>query len=471
MAESKIKILFSPIGYTDPMSIIAIPSTENITSDGIKEKTRVVHDGSLLHIFRKEQPDYVYLYMTDDIFELSEEDDRYRKALILLAEHLQMTSFSAQNIEVIRSRVSGNDVIDMDAFYDDYQRCIDEITKRFGEDINLIINISSGTPAMKAALYILKSIKNVPCQMFQVKNPFPQQKQKNAEYYPVDSLFSQNEDNNINPNITNRIASVAARNIKELQAIAVIARFLQKYNYSGAKEAYESLVIRKKQDPKVKAMLSFAAERKKLTISNDSEYAKYELYKKLPNAKSYQEYKGFECQAAEYFLRIDLYAHDKEYTDMARSLTPFNTSLLCHLFYKLTQIYLPDYINPTTYQFIETPGSAFRKFPKVNWKDYSRNIISPVKIINLLDDMNAYHSSRLKACFNIISRAEKDLRNHVAHEMDALTEEKVKKVAEPYEIIDAEKVLLEECGVVMNSEWNTYDLMNEDILKELNRDY
>lgn len=465
-----VKILFSPVGYTDPMSETAPPSEGEAGSNESKDK-RIVHDGSLLHIFRKEKPDYVYLYMTDDIFELSKADGRYCRALLLLADHLQMSGFSENNIEIIRSQVTGDDVINMDAFYDDYRRCIDMITEKFGEDINLIINISSGTPAMKAALYILKSIKNVPCQMFQVKDPDPQKKQKNAKSYPLDSLFSQNEDNNINPNITNRISSVAARNIRELQAADVIARFLNKYNYSGAKEAYESLVIRKKQDPKVKAMLSFAAERKKLTISNDSEYAKYELYKKLPNARSYQEYKGFECQAAEYFLRIDLYAHDKEYTDMARSLTPFNTSLLCHLFYKLTQIYLPDYINPATYQFIETPGSAFRKFPKVNWKDYSRNIISPVKIINLLDDMNAYHSSRLKTCFNIISRAEKDLRNHVAHEMDALTEEKVKKVAEPYEIIDAEKVLLEECGVVMNSEWNTYDLMNEDILKELNRDY
>ena len=205
MSEAKIKILFSPVGYTDPMSTKALPSAKNTGSDESLDKIPNVHDGSLLHIFRKEKPDYVYLYMTDDIYELSKADDRYCKALLLLADHLQMSGFSEKNIEIIRSRVTGDDVINMDAFYDDYRRCIDKITEKYGEDINLIINISSGTPAMEAALYILKSIKNVPCQMFQVKNPYPQQKQESEEDYPLDSLFSQNKDNNINPNISNRI--------------------------------------------------------------------------------------------------------------------------------------------------------------------------------------------------------------------------------------------------------------------------
>ena len=61
------KILFSPIGGTDPIT---------------KE-----HDGSMLHIVRHYNPDKIYLFLSKEMSECEMQDHRYTKALELLGEH------------------------------------------------------------------------------------------------------------------------------------------------------------------------------------------------------------------------------------------------------------------------------------------------------------------------------------------------------------------------------------------------
>ena len=51
------RILFSPIGNTDPI-------TNN-------------YDGAMLHIIREYRPDKVYLYLSKDIVNKEEKDHRY----------------------------------------------------------------------------------------------------------------------------------------------------------------------------------------------------------------------------------------------------------------------------------------------------------------------------------------------------------------------------------------------------------
>lgn len=55
------KILFSPIGGTDPISNF--------------------RDGAMLHICRIYKPDIVYLYLSKEMCEFQEKDDRYRYCL------------------------------------------------------------------------------------------------------------------------------------------------------------------------------------------------------------------------------------------------------------------------------------------------------------------------------------------------------------------------------------------------------
>ena len=62
------RILFSPVGGTDPMSLYNC------------------RDGSLLHICRVYRPAKVYLYMSKEILDNQEKDNRYLYCLERLAE-------------------------------------------------------------------------------------------------------------------------------------------------------------------------------------------------------------------------------------------------------------------------------------------------------------------------------------------------------------------------------------------------
>lgn len=62
------RILFSPVGGTDPI--------------------KYLHDGSMLHICRHYRPDEVVLYMSKEIMEKHKKDNRYVRTIELLGESI-----------------------------------------------------------------------------------------------------------------------------------------------------------------------------------------------------------------------------------------------------------------------------------------------------------------------------------------------------------------------------------------------
>ena len=74
-----MKILFSPVGMTDPVSEIRDPQTKEIIG---------VRDGSLLQICRHYQPDVVYMYMSAETIEYEKMDGRYEKSIRLVGQEI-----------------------------------------------------------------------------------------------------------------------------------------------------------------------------------------------------------------------------------------------------------------------------------------------------------------------------------------------------------------------------------------------
>ena len=98
------KILFSPLGKTDPISN--------------------KHDGSMLHICRIYKPDKVYLYMSKEILQDHESDNRYVFCLEKLGELLN------HNFEIeIIERPELVYVHKLDDFYEEFKRCLQEIER------------------------------------------------------------------------------------------------------------------------------------------------------------------------------------------------------------------------------------------------------------------------------------------------------------------------------------------------------
>ena len=63
------RVLFSPIGGTDPISNC--------------------RDGAMLHICRVYKPDIVYLHMSKEMLEFQRQNDRYRYCIKKLGEKLE----------------------------------------------------------------------------------------------------------------------------------------------------------------------------------------------------------------------------------------------------------------------------------------------------------------------------------------------------------------------------------------------
>ena len=91
-------ILFTPVGGTDPISL------------------NNYHDGSILHICRFYKPDKVILYMSKEMLDFQEKDDRYRYCLDRLAKMQDRPMI----YEIIERRELTK-VHEFDYFYEDFR--------------------------------------------------------------------------------------------------------------------------------------------------------------------------------------------------------------------------------------------------------------------------------------------------------------------------------------------------------------
>lgn len=111
------RILFSPIGTTDPI--------------------KNYKDGSMLHICRKYKPDKVYLYLSAEMMEHHKEDNRYVYCIEKLSEMI------GKEIEVeCIFRLELKNVQVYDVFYEDFRGIIRDIEKEMSDGDELIVNIA-----------------------------------------------------------------------------------------------------------------------------------------------------------------------------------------------------------------------------------------------------------------------------------------------------------------------------------------
>ena len=83
-----------------------------------------------------------------------EKDDRYRYCLNKLCE-LQNRKMECEIIE----RRELTNVHEFDFYYEDFQKIIHGIYGTMDETDELLLNVSSGTPAMKSGLLVLQTME------------------------------------------------------------------------------------------------------------------------------------------------------------------------------------------------------------------------------------------------------------------------------------------------------------------------
>ena len=138
--------LFSPIGNTDPI--------------------KYFYDGSMLHICRYYKPDVVILYLSQEMILHHEKDNRYVRSIELLGEKLGHTF----EVRIIRDEQMV-DVQQYDLFYHAFRGIIADIEEEMMPEDTLIVNMASGTPAMKSALLVMATLAEYRFLPIQVSTP------------------------------------------------------------------------------------------------------------------------------------------------------------------------------------------------------------------------------------------------------------------------------------------------------------
>jgi CRISPR type III-A/MTUBE-associated protein Csm6 len=438
------KILFSPIGGTDPISNY--------------------RDGAMLHICRVYQPDYVYLYLSKEMLEFHRKDNRYQYCLDRLGEQLGH-HFEVEYIE----REDLVEVQVFDSFMEEYREILQYIVKKHPNS-TYYLNVSSGTPAMKSSLQILSVLSDVKMIPIQVKTPVEMLNPhlEDRTDYDVEIYWECNNDNEA---FENRCKESKGQNLLDQIKKQIIEKHILAYDYVAALSVAEQLV--KPLSKKTMAYLQAARWRQQLNI--------YGIQKELcPYQGQILPIKNEKYRNIfEHLLNLQVKLSKEEYVDFVRGLTP----VIADFF----QMALKQYggINYVNYVRKDRKGIERWDLKKINQNQQLNRTLSqafhgqfkegPVyssTLVYLIEEFS--ENEKIKQLSREIRDIETNTRNLPAHEIVSVTKDwivKHSKGYQPEEILEMlkEYAMMLDMGV-KKEDWNSYDQMNEEIIRLLKRE-
>jgi len=439
------RFLFSPIGGSDPI--------------------RNFRDGSMLHICRKYLPDKVYLYLSYEMYEHHKKDNRYLYCIEKLGE-LCGHSFEVELIIWENLR----DVQDYEIFYEDFRACIADIADRMNAEDELLVNISSGTPAMKNALVVLSTLAEFPFQSIQVSTPLRRSNHtdENVDNYEVKEQWECNEDNE--QNSESRCTEVKSANLMTLWKVNTIKKHLWAYDYSAAYQVANELGG---QLPKECILyLEQALERMRLNSSRVNSIAKQTGYQPMPITKDEDRV------LVEYILNLQVKEKRGTYDDFVRGITPAILDLMERALKYQCGIDINRYCvkgkdNVRRWSRNKLAGSEVLAALEGKYRDgFKMGPISSAHL-NVLIDACSNHN-KLKKMAKNLRYVEEKVRNPAAHTMTSITQDLVNRWTKytTDEILQMIMDFIRFTGmkeVDKKEVWESYDKMNEEICKVLEK--
>lgn len=436
------RILFSPVGGTDPI--------------------KYLHDGSMLHICRHYRPDEVVLYMSKEIMEKHKKDNRYVRTIELLGESIDH-KFDVCVVE----KPDFVDVQKYDIYYDLFKNEIKNISDTMSSDDELIVNMASGTPAMKSALLILATLAEYKFIPIQVNSP---KKSMNEEHedrtdYDVEANWELDSDNE--PDSENRCEEVKCMNLMRLLKIDMIKKFIMKYDYAAAFELAEELQSDISDD--AYTLLNIANNRLKLNTSEISKLMKDKQYDIYP-IKDSNKLKLFE-----YACTVKIKLEKKEYADFIRSITPLIVDVLEQILLLKFNIDINESClvkkKIKEWDIMKLQRNGLLDILNEAYKDkggFKGGLVYSDALVNIIKAKS--HDEILNQKADDIVKVEHRVRNLAAHQIVSVTAEwfieKSGKSAD--DIMNIIKYLLVQAGVgAKKDDWNTYDSMNQLIIHYL----
>jgi CRISPR type III-A/MTUBE-associated protein Csm6 len=387
----------------------------------------------MLHIVRHLRPEAVWLFLTKEMVEHHDKDDRYRKSILRVMPECE--------IEIIKTEIDNPQ--DFDACYLKFREAIKAMREKY-KDYELLVNISSGTPQMKNLLSYEAVGGIFGVVAIQVNSP-NKGANDNEEHltsdFDIDLAFETNQDH-INPTSESRLVRPDFKAITAYNIAFKIESMINSYNYSGALNLLKGNTDL--FDEKLEIILKHGDLRTKLQYDESLTIINNELMKNYKDRIWFIHDRNA-IKFYEFFMTMKLRQRRGELSEMILKLTPFS--------FELAMYYLRDV------QKFDLKKVA-REY-KVNQFRLQRDLISKYdsKLLDFLDgkynngfrdgdvslDNIVYMLIYLKSDsdiykkFGVLREVESEVRNKVAHQMISVSEESIMRLMEKREKEKREK--------------------------------
>ena len=384
-----MKILISAVGDTDPI--------------------RNFHDGGLVHIARKYRPDKIIIVFSEEL--IRKKDDIEKVIRSIDSEYLP-------EIVYHEPIILNEDVFVFDTMFDQFDVIIQEYYTKYDE---FILNLSSGTPQIKSALFVLNRLSEINVKAVQVPSP---EKKSNAgvrhdDSEDIDVLIDTNMDNK--QDYVDRTIEDTSDKFKQGLMKKTLRDFIKKYDYKASLEIANQLP----DFPGLKDC------RKRLQDIVDS-LDRQDIPQVLQKKKWSEEQK----KVLNAYLTIDL---QKERGNYSEGLIRIKN---------LTEFILEDYIENRYPEFLDNYVNESEKY-YLGIQDYN-------KILQIKNRTLYY---KIKPILKI-----NKTRNTVAHKLDPLDSEELKQLGP---VLKTLKGLVKEQYQFTEKDFNFYKDLNKELLELL----
>ena len=447
-----MKVLFTCVGKSDPLTIF---------------ENNVIYDAAYMQIARYHCPDKIYFYMSKEICEFDEIDNRYEKSIMLLNRHLntKIETYKIKRPELI-------DVQRFDEFYDDFENIINEIIIKNGKDVEILCNVSSGTPAMKATLQILAALSKYKLTPIQVDDPTKGKWQRDVDLknYDLDFYWELNSDNDINEDRT-YFSKNDKFNFKIQKELLV--NLIKSYDYEAAYDLVNSYKYR--IDKNVIDLIKFSLDRYNLDTKE---------ILKSPNKSLLPYLDEEQAKIFEYGLWLKVKIEKGEILDFVRGINPFLYEICKYALKNICKINILKYCSKdkrgvmklarqllmdTDRQGEELLNILDSEFLKRKKEEYTSTCLTENQMLIILyaklgDD------SKLRLSLKMLNSLREEIRNIASHQITCVREEDIiKKLGKSVDdYVNIIRIVLACLNFDTSKYWDSYNLMNKKIIEEIN---
>lgn len=386
-----MRVLISAVGDTDPF--------------------RNFHDGALIHIARKYRPEKVILIFSEHT---AKKQGNIEKALFSISPDYK------PELTIHDSIISDNEVHIFDVMF---QRFSDILQEYYTKEDEFILNLSSATPQIKSALFVINRLSGINVKAVQVSSPEHASNESighdNDEN--IDELIEVNEDNKVN--FIDRTIEDNAEKFNQALLKKTARDFIEKFDYKAALDILNQLT----DSPNLKSVRE--------EINDVVECLKKQ---DVPQGLQHKKLKEKEQKILSAYLTIEL---QRERGNVSESFIRIKN---------LTEFILKDYIENRYLGLIKN----YRKDKNKDYLsifDYSKLLKTKreFKLLRTIDPIIKMNSSR----------------NMVAHSINPLDKDAVKQLGIAMKTL---KTLVREQYHFSQSDFNFYQDLNKKLLTELN---